>query len=706
MANSPTVPILLVDDRHANLEALGALLASPEHELILASSGQEALALLERRDFAVILLDVQMPTMDGIETALKMRELAVRLGRYAPIIFVTAIDTDRARILRAYATGGVDFVQKPLDPEIISAKVSVFVELYRAKELSRERGEKLAALLEETERYRLLVASVKDYAIFVLDPGGHVATWNPGAERIKGYAAGEIVGKHFSTFYPPDDIVAGKPDRELEVAARDGVFRDEGWRLRKDGTRFWASLVITAMRSDSGQLVGFAKVTRDLTERVRNEEQLRRLAAENAALGARAEAEKELRVRREFLARSGEALASSLDYRTTLATVARLAVPELADWCTVQLIEPGAAAPVQVAVAHVDPSKAQLAREMVERYPPNLSAPMGAPRVIRSGKPEIYAELPAALLEARAQDAEHLRFIRELQLESAMIVPLSGRDRVLGAISFIYANSGRRYTESDLAFAEDFARRAALAIENAQAHAALSAVLEFQERFVAILGHDLRNPLAATEMGIALLKRRWGSAAPRIFERLESSSRRMSRMIEQVLDLTRTRLAHGLEMKPQPVDLCATLRRVVEELRVGHPSRAIELRCDPGLGGTWDPDRLEQVFSNLIGNAIQHGQPDEPVTVDASETKGTVHVRVHNHGRPIPAKLQDELFNPFRRGPRDSRATQTAGLGLGLYISREIVVGHGGEIEVESGPEMGTTFRVTLPRRTVLPEAR
>jgi PAS domain S-box-containing protein len=702
--NEKKVPILLVDDHRANLLSLEALLASPEYEIVSVTSGAEALAQLDRREFAVILLDLQMPTMDGIETSLEMRARAIQVGRRAPIIFVTAIDVDRAGILRAYASGAVDFMQKPLEPEVLSAKVSVFADLYRAREryeYERRAGE------EEGRRFRLLVESVKDYAIFVLDPKGYVASWNAGAERLKGYTAAEIIGKHFTIFYPPEDVAAGKGVRELEVATREGRFEEEGWRVRKDGTRLWANVTTTAMHDpQSGALIGFAKVTRDLTEQLRNEERLRRLAMETAALEARAAAETEQRVRREFLAKAGEALAaSSLDYRSTLATVARLAVPELADWCTVELMEPGAAAPSQVAVVHTDPLKVQFAHELGKRYPPDPNAPTGAPQVIRSGKSELYTEIPAALLEAGAVDSEHLRLIQELRLESAMIVPLTGRDRILGALSFIYADSERRYTESDLAFAEDFARRAAMAIEYAEAHAALRANLEFNERFLAVLGHDLRNPLAAIDMATGLLRQRAASAndgsMARVLDRVKSSSRRMSRMIEQLLDVTRSRLAGGLPLNPEPMDLCDTLTGIVSELRTAHPSRNIVLRCQP-LSGTWDRDRLEQVFSNLIANAIHYGRAEKPVTVEAREENGAILVDVHNDGEPIPEEVRVQLFNPFRRGSRDSRASKTTGLGLGLYISRQIAEAHGGGLDAQSSSSEGTTFRVTLPPRTRL----
>jgi len=366
------------------------------------------------------------------------------------------------------------------------------------------------------ERFRLLVESVKDYAIFMLDANGHVVTWNAGAQRIKGYAAGEIIGKHFSVFYPIEDVIAGKCERELEIAALEGRFEDEGWRVRKDGTLMWANVVITALRSpDDGTLFGFAKVTRDLSERRKAEAAQRQLAAQQAAL------------------------------------------------------------------------------------------------------------------------AEKTR------------------------------------------------------------------IQEFLERFIAILGHDLRNPLSAIDMNLTRLREKVADPAlARMLDRMASSSTRMSRMIGQILDLTRSRLAGRLELQRAPMDLRDALTRIVEELRAAQPDRTIDLRS-PSLPGTWDRDRLEQVFSNLVGNALLYGDPDRPITVEAVEAGdgATIHVDVHNHGAPIPEELQADLFNPFRRATFTEETRKGGeGLGLGLYISRELVAAHGGTIDVRSAPGQGTTFRVALPR--------
>jgi sigma-B regulation protein RsbU (phosphoserine phosphatase) len=518
---TPNTPILFVDDGRANLIALEAVFDSEGYEIVGVTSGQEALAEVERREFAVVLLDLQMPTMDGVETARRMRARAAELGRQVPIIFVTAIDTDRARILRAYEAGAVDFMQKPLEAPILRAKVAVFSELYRSRHLASEATRQFEAQRrgaeEQARRFQLLVDSVKDYAIFILDAQGNVATWNPGAQRIKGYAAPEIIGKHFSAFYPPEEAASGKCAMELEIATREGRFEEEGWRVRKDGSRFWANVTITALREPgSGALIGFAKVTRDLTERVRNESTLRQLAAEKAA------------------------------------------------------------------------------------------------------------------------------------------------------------------------------------------HAEKARIQEFQERFVAILGHDLRNPLSAIDMGTALLRQRAASqndeTMARVVDRMKSSTRRMSRMIEQILDLTRSRLAGGLEIKRETIDLCPTITGIVDEIRTAHPTREIHVRCPKTASGSWDRDRLEQVFSNLIGNAVHHGDRERPITIDVREEGPDLVVAVHNEGPPIPETVQADIFSPFRRGERDSKTADTAGLGLGLFISRELIIAHGGDIDVRSTSTEGTTFQVRLPR--------
>lgn len=245
-----------------------ALLSGPGRHTVTAASGQEALRWLLRQDFSVILMDVRMPDMDGFETADLIRQNE-RL-RHVPIIFLSAIDTLEADVYRGAAKGAVDYLFKPVVPEVLKAKVSVFVDLFHINERL-----KLKAIQQSEERFRLLVESMQDYAIFMLDPEGRVTSWNTGAERIEGFQPEEIIGAQFARFYPAEDRAQGFPEEALRYAATNGRSEQEGWRVRKDGARFWANTVVSALLDERKDLVGFSVVTRDLTDKKRIEEVLR-----------------------------------------------------------------------------------------------------------------------------------------------------------------------------------------------------------------------------------------------------------------------------------------------------------------------------------------------------------------------------------------------------------------------------------------------
>ena len=365
------------------------------------------------------------------------------------------------------------------------------------------------------EAFRLLVEAVQDYAIFLLGPDGRVRTWNPGAERAKGYAASEIIGQHFSVFYTPDEREAGRPQRLLAMAAAEGRVEDEGWRVRKDGTRFWADVILTALRDPNGALYGFAKITRDLTERRRAEEQQRTLIGEQLA---RAAAEEALKVRDRFLS------VASHELKTPVATL-------------------------------------QLSAE--------------------------------SLLRAR-----ELGRLDDARLETGLL-------------------------------------------------------------------------------------------------RILKSTGRLGDLVSELLDVSLLS-AERYDTVRRPTDIVALVDEVaarfagVEEesrIAVDAPARAVVMA---------DVSRLDQVFTNLVDNALKYSADGEPIEVRVVDEPDSVTVTVADRGIGLDAATQARLFEAFSRG---DNAAHVPGLGLGLFITHQIVERHGGRIEAQPAPGgVGSVFRVSLPK--------
>jgi PAS domain S-box-containing protein len=282
MAGAVPPSILLVDDQEPNLLALEALLQPLKLRAIRARSGTEAIEQLARGDFAAVLLDVRMPGMDGFETAAIIRQTA--RTREVPLIFVTASELSKDDRQKAYAHGALDYLTKPLDPDAVRAKVAALVDLWRRGESIRgremalheqERAALRSAVRQTEAELRLIIDGVRDHAISLLDPEGRIRTFNAPAERIKGYTLAEVQGRHFEMFFTAEDRAAALPARELAEARTQGRCELEGWRQRKDGSRFYAAVSISAVRDADGDLVGFVKVTQDITQRRQLSEALR-----------------------------------------------------------------------------------------------------------------------------------------------------------------------------------------------------------------------------------------------------------------------------------------------------------------------------------------------------------------------------------------------------------------------------------------------
>ena len=325
----------------------------------------------------------------------------------------------------------------------------------KAAELSVRR---LAAIVEHSND-----------AIVAVDLRGTIVAWNPAAEALYGWTADEIIGRHIS--------VTASPDHQSEsnflarqVAEGTAVANHRTVRMRKDNSLVDVSLTLSPIFGSDGKPVGMAGIVRDITEEKRIEGERIRLLDQEKAARLRAE---ELEQRASFIAEAQAALDSSLKFDEVLRRLTRLIVPMFADWCAVHMLEPDGTIR-QVAVGHADPDKERFAWELSRRYPPDPDDPQGVPGVLRTGEPQFVREITDELLEAGAQDAEHLKIIRGLGLRSAMIVPLRARSQTLGAITFVAAESDRLYDEEDMAFASELGRRAALSIDNARLHSELA----------------------------------------------------------------------------------------------------------------------------------------------------------------------------------------------------------------------------------------
>jgi PAS domain S-box-containing protein len=815
---------------------------------------------------------------------------------------------------------------------------------------------------EADDAFQLLVEQVADYAIFLLDLQGRVSSWNIGAQRITGFAPQEVLGRPFAMFFSEEDQGHDKPARILEAASRDGRHEDEGWRVRKDGSRYWAHGLLTALHDHAGRPHGFAKITRDLTERLNAEAAARGLAEERAAraqreradeerrlllrrqnelsslradvssaalsetgslpdhavravvqrlgvaaarlwlfddegtlrlsahagrdlpghpeqlqasivgriaatgapassgdlsadpgfgpasapiafagcpllavgrvqgvLGAfgrgalpddtldalrgvadvlahsleRQRAEVELRRSRDrlavilstitdgvtaqaqdgrlvfaneaaarvtgfdsaaqmlstpvrdivgrfeirdengdlvrpgnlpgrqaleagrashltvrlvnlgtkvdrwvqvsaapvlgergevelavnvftdlterkrmeeawrFLAEASAVLGSSLGYESTLAAVARLSVPQLADWCAVDVLSPEGQLETQV-VAHADPS-----REVLE--------------------PEERPADPRVLLVVATGEAQ-------LGPGSTMIVPLVVGDRPFGAMTFVAAETRRGYDRQDLILAQEIARRAALAMDNARAYHEVRAAVQMRDTFLSIASHELKTPMSSLTLLLSGLLRSAragkldelsGDKIIARLERVEEQADRLTALMNQLLDVSR--LAAGrFALAPTDTDLVAVAREVLTRFQeeAGQAGATLELVAEGPVVGRWDRGRLDQVLTNLITNALKYGA-SSPITVEVAGGPDTARLSVVDRGPGIAEADQTRIFDQYER----AASTNLGGLGLGLWLVRELVRAHGGEVAVRSRPGEGAAFTVILPRR-------
>lgn len=401
-----------------------------------------------------------------------------------------------------------------------------------------------------------------------------------------------------------------------------------------------------------------------------------------------------------FLANAAAVLSESLDYQQTLGAVSRLAVPDIADWCAVDIsTEDGRIE--RLAIAHVDPAKLELVRTLERRYPTDPETPGAVPFVIRTGQPAIHENISPERLAAAGVNDEHRGLLASLAICSYMCVPLVSPSGTFGAITFAFAESGRHYAKDDLNFAQQVAARASLAIENARAYRRTHEANRLKDEFLATLSHELRTPLNAILGYAQMLKTQMlkGQQASQAVDIVTRNAEGLRQIIDDVLDVSRI-VAGKIRLNIKPADMAAILRASVATVRPAAAAKgvALELHCERvRLVVSGDPDRLQQVAWNLLSNAVKFTPRGGRVEARLRHVDGHVELHVIDTGQGIDADFLPHVFERFRQA--DSRFSRDhGGLGLGLSIVREMVQLHGGSVRASSeGPGLGSTFVVRLP---------
>jgi signal transduction histidine kinase/response regulator RpfG family c-di-GMP phosphodiesterase len=561
------VSILIVDDRQDKMLAYEAILSDLEENIVCARSGKAALRCLLKQDFAVILLDVNMPGMDGFETAALIRQRP--RSETTPIIFISAVNDTENHVSRGYSLGAVDYILTPVVPEILRAKIAVFVDLFKKTEQVKRQAE---------EREKLI----------------------------------------------------------REQAAR-----------------------------------------------------------------AEAEARQE---RLAFLADASNVLAGSLDYDETFRSLADLVVPRVADFCIVLAAEEDGSMR-QAAVAHRDPAEEPAMRRLAEEFASSSAAQKGGAHVLKTGKSQMVCDVHNGELREVFSEKADRDWIRSLAAKSFIAVPLRAHDRVLGAIVMINTRPGKICGPEELSLAEELAHRAALALDNAglyksaqRARAESDRANRAKDSFLAMLSHELRTPLTPVLTSVLALEQSENlpDEMRASLQMIRRNVQLEARLIDDLLDLTR--ISKGkVQLNLEEADAHLLLRSALEICQADIDKKKLTLRTDFAAEKASleaDPARLQQIFWNLIKNAVKFTPEGGRLEIRTENRDGTLCVEVSDTGMGIAAETLPKIFNAFEQGER----SHFGGLGLGLAISKALVETHHGKLIAQSdGPDKGATFTAIFP---------
>jgi PAS domain S-box-containing protein len=619
---------------------------------LVIAIGEGFAGTIARRNEAMTLL---RPRRDQLKSP-ALRRAAIRVLYGVPI-------ADRGEMIGVATIGSLTADQFSLQDQRIFAAMVARATAAILQHVLRDQAERATQQLAERESQFRAVADNIPQLAWMGDATGAVTWYNRRWYEYAGTTFEEMQASGWAKLHHPDHA-----ERVVKRWQR-AVERGEPWEdtfplLGADGHYRWFLSRAVPIRDAGGRIERWFGTNTDVTAR-------------------------------RFLDDATRVLNRTLQVRETLEELARMAVPDLADWCVVDLLDQDQLA--HVAIVHHNATKLEAAREFARNNPPDPRSGDGAWQVLRSGKPAMVAEITEDRLARTAHDDAHLRLLRELGPTSWIGAPLIARGAAIGVIHLIMSDSGRRYRESDLEIAVELGQRAGVAVDNARLYREARDAVRVRDDVLAIVSHDLRNPLGAIDLAATMLVQHHGGE-PRSRKHLDvirRSTDRMEHLINDLLDMASIN-AGKLAIHPTQLDASVLASEVldIQESLAAERGITIMRECDiAGLILVADRNRLMQVFGNLLGNAIKFCAPGDVIMVRGERVADSVRFTVADTGPGIARGDLPHIFEPYWSG----RSGKNKGTGLGLFITRAIVEAHGGRIDVGSKEGVGTTFTVTLP---------
>lgn len=539
--------------------------------------------------------------------------------------------------------------------------------------VSDKKAAHLKALQQSEERFRALIQRSAD-AIQLISADGKILYSSDSVEHVLGYRPEEIEGDGPAAHLHPDDLALFM-ERFTALLQTPGGQDSLAYRVRhKNGSWVWIEATGSNYLHDP-QIQAIVGNFRNITQR------------------------KQLEERQRLLNEASEKLVTSLNHQITLQEIARLLVPSMADYCRIAILD-NQGQIKEIAVNHIEPEKTALVRELYEQYKDRVNSTYGLNSLLESGQLELISAVTPEVVAPSAQENPALTpIINSLGLTSYMGTPLIARDKVIGAITFSSVQPERRYTQEDLAFAQELARRIALTLDNARLYEEAQKAIRVHDDFISIASHELRTPVTTLKLYVQLLQKQLGGRGEEnvvhALTRMDTQLNKLTLLIKDLLNVSQIELGK-LDYQEELFDLNEVVKETVEQIQPTTHKHSIRIEGQVSQPVWGDKDRIGQVLTNLLTNAIKYSPLADTIILRLASTEDAAVVSVQDFGIGIEQEHVQYIFDRFYR-VSDADEKTYPGLGIGLYITHEIIKRHGGTLTVVSEKGHGSVFTFTLP---------